>query len=166
MRSTLLAFVLLACSASSTGARIRAPTTDIASLAWMHGRWCGVHDDGTFCETWRNSTDGSMTGDGAFERNGQRVFSEALRIEQRTDGVYYVASPEGQTVTAFRLTRVSSDEAVFENPQHDFPMRITYQRRAPDGLVAVVEGGERRSEFSLTRAEPHTEATTSTAAAR
>lgn len=148
MRSVLFALLLAACAAAP--ARVT-PASPVATLAWLRGRWCGAHDGGTFCEAWRD-VDGALVGEGAFERDGARVFGEALRIEARADGVFYVATPEGEGTTAFRLTRASADEAVFENPQHDFPKRITYLRRGLDGLVAVVEGGARRIEFSLTRA--------------
>jgi len=68
---------------------------------------------------------------------------EYLRIEQRTDGVYYVAHPKAQCPgTDFRLTRSSASEAVFENPQHDFPKRIIYRRIGDDSLTASIDGGE------------------------
>jgi len=101
---------------------------------------------------WRDGPDASLRGEGAFERDGARVFAEALRIEARAEGVFYVATPEGEPTTAFRLTRGTDAEAVFENPAHDFPTRITYRREGADGLVAVVEGPARRVEFVLARA--------------
>ena len=68
---------------------------------------------------------------------------EYLRIEQRTDGIYYVAHPKARCPgTDFRLTRSSASEAVFENPQHDFPKRIIYRRTGDDSLSASIDGGE------------------------
>ena len=68
---------------------------------------------------------------------------EYLRIEQRTDGIYYVAHPKAQCPgTDFKLTRVSSSEAFFENPEHDFPKRIIYRRTADDALTASIDAGE------------------------
>jgi hypothetical protein len=157
MRPIAAACVVMACAA--TPSPVSPPPHDaLASVAWLRGRWCGAHDGGTFCEAWRDGADGSLAGDGAFERDGARVFGEALRIEARGDGLYYVATPEGEPSTAFRLTRATVDEVVFENPQHDFPTTITYRRSGADGLVAIVEGGARRIEFVLTRAQraPHT----------
>ena len=43
---------------------------------------------------------------------------------------------------AMLLTRASSTEAVFENPQHDFPKRIIYRKGADDSLTASIDGGE------------------------
>ena len=67
---------------------------------------------------------------------------EYLRIEQREDGIYYVAHPKARCPgTDFKLTRASATEAVFENPQHDFPKRIIY-RKTDDGLTASIDAGE------------------------
>lgn len=131
---------LSACASAPTG----------VGLAWMRGRWCGPHENGTFCETWR-SVDGSLAGAGAHTRDGRELFRESLRIERRDGEVVYLASPHGGAVTPFRLTRSSDREAVFENPAHDFPQRITYRLVAPDRLVAVVDGGGRSETFTLTR---------------
>jgi hypothetical protein len=154
MRRALLALTLSACAAHPAIVVSPPPARSIvASLTWLRGRWCGAHDGGTFCEVWRDGEGGALRGDGAFERGGARVFGEALTIEDRADGVFYVATPEGEPTTAFRLTRWSTDEAVFENPAHDFPTRITYRRQGDRGLIAVVEGPSRRIEFVLTRTE-------------
>lgn len=153
MRSPLLACVLLSCAASPARVPASSPRGALTALGWIRGRWCGPQGSGTFCERWREGPDGSFVGEGEFVREGARVSGEALRIEARADGVFYVATPEGEPATAFRLTRITADEAVFENPQHDFPTRITYRRHGGDGLEAWVEGGARRVRFSLTRAE-------------
>jgi hypothetical protein len=69
------------------------------------------------------------------------VFFEYLRIEARLDGIYYVAHPRGRPGTDFKLTGFDGREAIFENPEHDFPKRVLY-RRDPDGsLTARVDGG-------------------------
>lgn len=67
---------------------------------------------------------------------------EYLRLEQRKDGIYYVAHPKARCPgTAFKLTRLATNEAVFENPLHDFPKRVIY-RKTPEGLVASIDAGE------------------------
>jgi hypothetical protein len=154
-----IALCALSGCASATPRATPSPVANVCdrveAVGWLRGRWCGAHEGGTFCESWRDEG-GALVGAGRFEREG-RGFSEALRVEAREGGVFYVAQPEGEGTTAFRLTRCGESEAVFENPAHDFPSRITYRRRGSDGLVAVAEGAEdggaRRSEFTLTRTE-------------
>lgn len=68
---------------------------------------------------------------------------ESLRIEQRGDAIFYVASVKGRCpATDFKLTRVTANEAVFENPEHDFPKRIIYRRKSATEMTASIDGGE------------------------
>jgi hypothetical protein len=68
---------------------------------------------------------------------------EYLRIEQRPDAIYYVAHPKARCPgTDFKLTRLSAQEALFENPEHDFPKRIIYRKNADGSLTASIDGGE------------------------
>ncbi len=83
------------------------------------------------------------------------VAFEFLRIEKRADGVYYVAQPGGRPPTAFKLTTVTKDSAVFENPQHDHPKIVAYRLDGPTGLIATIEGDEggkhKKQEFRFKR---------------
>jgi hypothetical protein len=52
------------------------------------------------------------------------------------------------------MISLSADEVVFENPDHDFPQRVAYQRPSADRLVGRIEGAingqQRRIEFPMT----------------
>ena len=54
--------------------------------------------------------------------------------------------------------RVSEREAVFENPQHDFPQRISYELKGDGTLLAAIEGTKngktRRVEFPYRPVKP------------
>ena len=57
--------------------------------------------------------------------------------------------------TEFTLTAHAAQRAVFENPQHDFPKRIIYERRG-DVMNARIDGGEgseQAMEWRFSRAE-------------
>lgn len=71
---------------------------------------------------------------------GKAVEFEFTQIREDKDGsIYYVAKPSGQAEASFKLMKLENKEAVFENPQHDFPQRVIY-RLQPDGsLFARVE---------------------------
>ena len=76
---------------------------------------------------------------------------EYLRIVERDGGLVYVAQPGGAKPTEFVLTELSPTRAVFDNPRHDYPKRIVYERSAEDRLSATIgftKGGTpRRFEF-------------------
>ena len=111
----------------------------LAPVVWMSGLWRS-NDGGLLVEEqWSAPAGGMMLGWGREVRDGSVRFFEQLRLEDRGTGVFYVASPRGEGSTAFKLVHASAGEAVFENPAHDDPKRISY-RLEPDGsLLARTE---------------------------
>jgi len=111
----------------------------ITSLAWLAGCWRGP--DGEEC--WLAPSAGTMLGvnRGAGGGGGAPAF-EFLRIVEEDGGLVYWASPGGRCPpTPFRAAEVSARRAVFANPEHDFPQRITYWREGEATLHARVEAG-------------------------
>jgi hypothetical protein len=115
----------------------------LADLSWMSGDWQTAPGGRRQIEEhWTTAAGGTMMGVSRTVAGDKTVEFEYLRIEQREDGIYYVAHPKARCPgTDFKLTRASATEAVFENPQHDFPKRIIY-RKTDDGLTASIDAGE------------------------
>lgn len=117
-------------------------------LAWMAGHWSAIVEGIVMEEAWFEPLGGVMLGIHRDVRPGSRAFFEYLRIEEREDGLVYVASPMGRGATDFPLATFDAQSVVFENPGHDFPQRIIYSREG-DRLTAKAEAmveGELRSE--------------------
>ena len=75
--------------------------------------------------------------------NGKTREFEFIRIVQEANGeIFLVAAPSGQPSARFKLMNVANNEARFENPEHDFPQRIIYQRDG-DSLVGRIEGNSK-----------------------
>jgi hypothetical protein len=119
-------------------------TPTITDLSWISGDWQTAPGGRAQTEEhWTNVAGGSMMGMSRTVAGDKTVEFEYLRIEQRADGVYYVAHPKARCPgTDFKLTKTSATEAVFENPQHDFPKRIIYRKSGDDSLTASIDGGE------------------------
>jgi uncharacterized protein DUF6265 len=119
-------------------------TRTVADLAWISGDWqTAPGGRAQIEEHWTKVAGGSMMGMSRTVAGDKTVEFEYLRIEQRADGVYYVAHPKARCPgTDFKLTNSSANLAVFENPQHDFPKRIIYRKTGDDSLMASIDGGE------------------------
>lgn len=152
MKTTLLRFlvcvpltglVIAALSGDLFGqASTNNQTPTIADLNWLAGDWQTTGGRSQTDEHWTQAAGGSMLGLSRTVAGGRTYEFEYLRIEQRADGIYYVAHPKARCPgTDFKLTRLTSTEVVFENPAHDFPKRITYRKTAEGSLVATVDGG-------------------------
>jgi hypothetical protein len=113
----------------------------IAQLEWLSGVWTGTAGSSTVEERWLPAAGGAMLATSRTIRDGLMNAFEFLCIVERDGGLVYQAMPNGrQPATDFTLTKIDADNAVFENPAHDFPKTIRYTRR-PDGMMEAVISG-------------------------
>lgn len=130
-------------------AQAPAPTR-VDDLAWMTGTWESATGERWIEETWSAPRGGTMIG---FTRHG---VGDALHefefglLQAGEDGIVtYFAQPQGRPAVPFRLAPSAANEAVFENPEHDFPQRIRY-RRDGETMVASISAIDGSHEMSWT----------------
>lgn len=114
-------------------------TATVAGLAWMAGSWSQETPGGTVRETWLPPLDGAMAGVTQTHRTGRPPVTELTTITTGPAGVTFTAYVAGQPPTPFVLQPGKPGEALFENPEHDFPQRVIYRRCDAD-LCARIEG--------------------------
>jgi len=143
MSLRVTALILIAMSAHSTPA-----THHIDELAWFAGSWATDRGATHIEEFWTRPAGGTMIGLGRSVRDNKTVSFEFLRIEERTDGIYYVAQPQGRPPVDFRLDATDTHSAIFINPGHaDHLKRIVYRRNADGTLTARIEGADNGKSF-------------------
>jgi Domain of unknown function (DUF6265) len=130
----------------------------LQTLRFMTGCWRGPAGPGAILEEYYTApAENLMLGVSRYVRDGKVTDYEFTSIEQRDGDLVITPRPKGQSPASFRLRRLSDKEAVWENPEHDFPQVISYRRPAPDSLVARIEGrgpqGTRAMEWRMARAE-------------
>jgi hypothetical protein len=155
--SMVLGVVLLSAAAH---AQAPAAKPTLQDFAWLAGHWRIEQAGGQVDEQWMAPAGGLMLGMARNIQAGRVREYEFTLLRQEPNGdIFYVASPSKQTETSFKLTSLRGGEAVFENPQHDFPKKIVYARQADGSLLAAIEGpgrdGEpRRVEYAFKRVTP------------
>lgn len=141
-RKHSLGLILLGTILSSPAFGQKTPRINIDGLSWMAGCW-EVNDRETnrlVSEQWMKPAGKSMLGMARTVKNGITSGYEFIRIVQDDKGVFYVAKPSQNTAeTPFKLVTLRKHNVVFENPEHDFPQRISY-RRDGDKLHAAIAG--------------------------
>jgi len=120
------------------------PITSIADLDGMSGCW--ERNDKAkglvITEQWMSPAGTSIIGMGRTVKNGKTVGFEYMRIEQKSDGIFFIAKPsENKEETAFKLKSSTLNEAVFENPEHDFPQRVIYKLLG-NKMIGRIEGNQ------------------------
>jgi hypothetical protein len=128
----------------------------IEKFFWIIGRW--ENDEGSKIsgERWVKRDAAMLEGVGYSIEDGDTTVFEKLKIRQSDGGVFYIADvPHNPGPVAFKLVKLTETEAVFENPEHDFPNRIIYRRGENDTLRVRIEGiGDmegKKSEFYFLR---------------
>ena len=134
MAVALMAFVLLA-------AAQKPQTSDVTQLAWLAGCWQIARGEQVIDEQWMSPRAGVMLGMSRTVRAGRTTATEFVALRVVDGRVVYEANPSGQKPTAFPATTVSPDRAVFENPSHDYPKRIIYERQGDAAIMASIDDG-------------------------
>lgn len=122
-------------AAASSRAKASAP-----DVAWLGGCWELTRGRRHIVEQWMAPEGGTLLGVSRTVADGKTVEHEFLLIRERDGGLEYVAKPSGQPEAVFTAARVTADEVLFENPQHDFPQRIRYKKQPDGALTARIEG--------------------------
>jgi hypothetical protein len=117
-------------------------------LYWMVGCW--QSEDGVNTINWQAPTAGVMFGNAVTVRDGQLAFFEQNRVDFRRGKAIYTSSPEGQRPVDFFEADAPAPAATpaegerprpsitFENPEQDYPQRITYRSLGEKGLAAHI----------------------------
>ncbi|MFO0554538.1 MAG: DUF6265 family protein [Polyangiaceae bacterium] len=121
----------------------------LSGLAFLAGSWVGADDGGSTEEHWSSAASGTMLGTGRTTKAGVTTFFEFLRIERREGKLVYVAQPRGGSPTEFLEVERRTNGITFENPAHDYPKRISYDRDG-DLLKIRVEGAPGSPTIALT----------------
>jgi hypothetical protein len=122
-------------------AAAHADAARVDQLGWLTGCWGFETENGRYEEIWTAPTGNNMLGMSRRIEDGFTREFEFLRIVTSGGGGFdFVAMPQGNAGTSFNSLGADGTRIVFENPEHDFPSRITYELTPPDSLKARIEG--------------------------
>jgi hypothetical protein len=131
------------------------PKATIDQAGWIAGCWSRQAGERATEEYWMKPAGGTMFGVSRTISKGQTSEYEYLRIVEQNGTLAYIALPSGQKEATFTLAAIKPGEMTFENPKHDFPTRVIYQRQPDGSLKARIEGtmnGQPRGiDFPMTR---------------
>ncbi|MDF2452151.1 MAG: putative lipoprotein [Bacteroidota bacterium] len=158
----MIGFASILCSCNQSNTEVVTENTAkhinlLDSAKWFIGTWQSQSDDGVYTETWNLKNDSVYEGVSTVVVNQKdTVFYESITLEQKNQEVFYNVSVKDQNhgePVSFKLVGFSDKQLVFENPTHDFPTKITYNRITEDSLVASisgkVEGKDKTEQFPM-----------------
>lgn len=140
----ILVQVFTACNNSAEKDSDTRSQQTVITFSWLNGQWYMPEKDGTVTEEWKQINDSLMEGKSDFVKGDSVIPFETIRIFRKDTLFYYEAKAAGQNneqPVAFTLTSFSDTGFVAENPQHDFPKRISYTLVNKDSIHAFIDGG-------------------------
>ncbi len=133
-------FILLLIFIINSDILMAQTNSDMDKLLWIVDSWVSAEGESRSYEEWKKTGDNLFEGSSRTVKNGEVTFSESLKIENTAEGIFYIADVKHNPAPVkFRLTSVSDTSAVFENPEHDFPKKISYMLEEGN-LHAFIEG--------------------------
>jgi len=131
---------------------------NVSVFKWLNGSWTMTEKDGIVTEQWKHVNDSLMEGNSDFVKGDSVIPFETIKIYKKDTSFYYEAKAAGQNnelPVGFRITTISDSAFAAENPEHDFPKRITYRLITKDSIHAFIDGGlsmpEKKSDFYYSR---------------
>jgi len=115
---------------------------DFKKLDWLEGTWIrtNVKPGRTPHEKWQKISSTEWQGLGVNMKGSDTAFVEKLKVVIKDDNIYYVADiVENKEPVYFKFTAITDHGFVCENPQHDFPKKISYQKEG-NRIKATISG--------------------------
>lgn len=135
----LFSFLLVLCSGSIAQQR-----TSLSDFGFLMGSWTMDSAKGRIVESWKMNKDSGMDGISfSISNTGDSTLLETIKIYESAGSIYYEPTGNGagnDSVVSFKLISAENGIFVFENRNHDFPQRISYQSQPPGNILAWIEG--------------------------
>ena len=122
-------------------------------MSWLSGRWEKESNGMKIIETWQRENGIGFLVQGYMLENADTVFTEFIKVTLKQGTIIYAVTLPDQNGTepvTFKLTENTGQKVVFENPEHDYPQKITYQKHRADSMLVQLEG---RSDQALKKQE-------------
>ncbi|MBK7875939.1 MAG: hypothetical protein IPJ77_09330 [Planctomycetes bacterium] len=151
-RIALIAFLCLSAAPQGTDAKKWDPA-ELKRLEWLSGTWAFEENGVVTEEHWRPLQGTTLLGTSHTYDKEKTRFFEFLRISARAGSIAYVAMPGGSPKpTLFPMVSCDEKQVVFENPEHDHPQRIRYEK-TEKGVTATISmlDGTRSKAFVFER---------------
>ena len=154
-KKQLIVLALMASAPVMAKAQKRPAAKDIA---WLQGTWEMKSGNSVTYEEWSRVDDTTYIGRSYAVKGSDTMIFETIRIVQRNGVLQYIPTVRNQNggePVPFNCTGKKGNKLIFENPQHDFPKKITYAPSSANALTAEISGlrngKEKKIQFPMTR---------------
>jgi hypothetical protein len=140
---TKISFLALLLAVVSCQKKETAEKDKIKIADWLIGNWENKNPDGVLTENWQKVNDSTFSATSYFIKGKDTLHFEKIVLSQKGEKLTYSATVNGQNdnkAIDFPSTSETANKLVFENPQHDYPQKITYTKGPNNSLTAEISG--------------------------
>lgn len=110
---------------------------------WLLGNWENKLKEGSLMEEWMWVSDSKMFANSYFLNGNEKIPFETVDLIKENGKLHYIVTTQNQNnqqPVRLSSTKISENQIIFENKDHDFPQIITYTLLTSDSLVAEISG--------------------------
>lgn len=136
----LLLLLLLSCKNINNDFKKESKLT---SAKWLLGRWQNNKLESIVTETWKEENDSVFAGESYIVQVKDTIFHELIKLHETNGELFYTVSIKNNSEeipVSFKLTKATNSLLIFENPEHDFPNKISYAKISEDSIYAEISG--------------------------
>lgn len=143
----LVTFLIYYSTQSTDSKQNKGYSSVFSSVDWILGTWENREDSLIFQEEWKVQDRNILSGDGYLIKGEDTIFHENLSMILLNDQILYITQFKGQEPVMFNLISSEGEYLVFENKEHIYPSKITYNLVNDTTMVAGLEGKNEFGEF-------------------
>jgi hypothetical protein len=146
----LLVLLSILASAQIVLAQVPIPASELKKISWLEGTWIrtSLKPGRTGAETWKKQATDEWRGLGFTLQGQDTVFVERMKLVIFENTPAFVADvPENKGLVYFKFTATTAHSFTCENPAHDYPKKIVYDRQ--DNTLTVTISGDGKSNTFL-----------------
>lgn len=115
----------------------------IKELHWLIGNWTNITEEEQSYENWSKLNDSTLFAHSFTLVESDTVFAEHMTLQQNKNEIFLKVvaySQNDNKPITFTLNPAEIGVFTFENPDHDFPTKISYSNPVKDSIHAWIEG--------------------------
>jgi hypothetical protein len=118
-------------------------------FSWLVGSW--QEENKQAFEVWKNDN-GFLSAESFYLKDGKKVTTEEIKLVKKEREFYYVPDVAGpQGAIEFKITSFTTNSFIAENPAHDFPKKITYEKTDDTHFKASIGDSNKTISYSFAK---------------
>lgn len=118
-------------------------------FAWLVGTW--EENGKQSFEAWKVDKD-FLSAESYKIKDGDKVVTEEVKLIKRGNHFYYVPDVAGpQEPIEFKVTSFDKNSFTAENPQHDFPKKIKYEKLDDLHFIATIGDANKTISYAFVK---------------